>query len=140
MCKERCELIESIKSRRIVAIKEGNKPIKMAMTMILGEADRLNKLAGESATDEELIKIIRGLIKSERITVEFSGMGTSEYLEALESVIPVAASREGIINYLNTVDFSALSNKFQAISIVKKHFGEGRVDGILVKDIINEHF
>lgn len=133
-------LLTKVKSKMKTAIKESNTVMKMATRMVLGEVPRLNKKAGELPTDSEMVKIINGLIKSERMTVEYSGADSSEYLKTLEELLPETVSEEEIVCYLNTVDFSLLKNKMQAINLVKKHFGETAVDGNLVKTIVMEKF
>jgi len=133
-------LFTKVKSKIRIAIKESDTAMKMATRMVLGEVPRLNKKAGELPTDSEMVKIINGLIKSERMTVEYSGADSSEYLKNLEELLPETVSEEVIVCYLNTVDFSALKNKMQAINLVKDYFGAAAVDGNMVKTIVMEKF
>lgn len=134
------ELLTEVRNKMKRAMKEDDKAMKMATRMVLGEVPRLNKKAGESPLDTEMVRIIKGLIKSERMTLEFSGVDTSEYLESLEGLLPEVVSEEDIRSYINTIDFTTLKNKMQAINLVKRYFGETSVDSAVVKRIITEEF
>ena len=134
------ELLTEVRNKMKRAMKEDDKAMKMATRMVLGEVPRLNKKAGESPLDTEMVRIIKGLIKSERMTLEFSGVDTSEYLESLEGLLPEVVSEEDIRSYINTIDFTTLKNKMQAINLVKRYFGETSVDSAVVKKIITEEF
>ncbi len=132
-------MLAQIKTVMKEAIKSNNSPMKMATRMVIGEIPRLNKLANQEPTNAEVTKIIKGLIKSERMVVEYSGSGSSPYLESLESLLPKTVGRDSILSFINTVDVSKLKNKMQLISIVKKHFGEENVDSAEVKDIVENY-
>lgn len=134
------ELLTEVRNKMKRAMKEDDKAMKMATRMVLGEVPRLNKKAGELPLDTEMVRIIKGLIKSERMTLEFSGVDTSEYLESLEGLLPEVVSEEDIRSYISTIDFATLKNKMQAINLVKRYFGETSVDSAVVKRIITEEF
>lgn len=129
-------LFERIKEARTEAIKTENQAFKSAVRMVLGEIPRLNKKAGEIPSDSEIIKIINGLIKSERLTVKYSGQDSSEYLEILESFLPQKISEAEIKSFIDTIDISSLKNKNQIIGIVKNHFGADVIEVNSVKKII----
>lgn len=89
-------------------------------------------------TNDDIIGIIQGLIKSERIVLEAKKEPTSEYLQILESYLPRQASREEIVAWIKAnVDFGQYANKMQAMGSIMKHFGK-TADGKLVNQILKE--
>lgn len=89
-------------------------------------------------TNDDIIGIIQGLIKSERIVLEAKKEPTSEYLQILESYLPRQASREEIVAWIKAnVDFGQYANKMQAMGAIMKHFGK-TADGKLVNQILKE--
>jgi uncharacterized protein YqeY len=92
----------------------------------------------EEITNNDIIGIIQGLAKSERIVLEAKKEDSSEYLEILESYLPKMASRGEIIAWIkNNVDFSQYKNKMQAMGTIMKHFGK-LADGKMVNEILKE--
>ena len=92
----------------------------------------------EEITDEEIIGIIQGLVKSEKQTLELTGGTTSEYLEILEGYLPRQASREEIEAWVRAnVDLSQYKSPMQAMGPIMKHFGK-TADGSLVRQILQE--
>ena len=95
---------------------------------------RLKKPA--EITNDDIIGIIRGLVKSERIVLEAKNEETSEYLEILESYLPKLATREEVVDWIKeNIDFSQFKNKMQAMGIIMKHFGK-LADGKMVNEIL----
>ena len=129
-------MLKKVKSKLKDAIREKNEPMKMACRMILGEVPRLNKKADEEVTDSEIINITTKLQKSEMLVLDHSGQSTSDYLEALECFIPEKVSNDEIREFISSIDFSKLKSPMQAIGLVKKEFGSDKVDGNIVKQII----
>jgi uncharacterized protein len=92
----------------------------------------------EEITNDDIIGIIQGLIKSERIVLEAKKEKTSAYLQILETYLPRQASREEIAAWINAnVDFGQYPNKMQAMGAIMKHFGK-TADGKLVNQILKE--
>jgi uncharacterized protein YqeY len=131
-------LLEIVKNKRTIGMKTKNEPLKNAARMILGEVPRLNKKPGQEVTDTEVIKIIKGLIKGEKLTLDYSGQESSEYLEELEKFMPQMVSADKIMEFVNCIDFTKLKSPMQAIGLVKKEFGADNVDGGTVKKLIDE--
>ncbi len=97
---------------------------------------RLKKPA--EITNDDIIGIIRGLVKSERIVLEAKNEETSEYLEILESYLPKLATREEVVDWIKeNIDFSQFKNKMQAMGIIMKHFGK-LADGKMVNEILRD--
>ncbi len=89
-------------------------------------------------TDDDILGIIKGLVKSEQTVLEFKKEETSEYLQILQSYLPATASRQEIATWIKAnIDFSQYKNKMQAMGPVMKHFGK-LADGKQVNQILNE--
>mgnify|MGYP003572478199 CR=1 FL=1 len=92
----------------------------------------------EEISDDDILGIIKGLVKSEQTLLELKNEGTSEYLEILQSYLPATASRDEIVAWIKAnIDFSQYKNKMQAIGPVMKHFGK-LADGKQVNHILKE--
>jgi uncharacterized protein YqeY len=90
----------------------------------------------EEITNDDIIGIIQGLIKSEHIVLEARKEATSDYLRILEAYLPRQAAREEIVDWVRSnIDFSQFKNKMQAMGVIMKHFGK-TADGKLVNDIL----
>ena len=90
----------------------------------------------EEISNDDVIGIIKGLIKSEQTVLEITGQSNSDYLEILQSYLPKMIDKEEITTWIkDNVDFSQYKNKMQAIGPVMKHFGK-LADGKLVNQIL----
>ncbi len=93
----------------------------------------------EEITNDDIIGVIQGLVKSERILLEAKKEETSEYLQILESYLPKMVTREEIVAWIKeNIDFSQYKNKMQAMGTIMKHFGK-TADGKVVNQILKEH-
>ena len=92
----------------------------------------------DEITDDDILGIIKGLVKSEQTVLEIKKEETSEYLEILQSYLPATANREEIAAWIKAnIDFSQFKNKMQAMGPVMKHFGK-LADGKQVNQILRE--
>ncbi|UCD66693.1 MAG: GatB/YqeY domain-containing protein [Deltaproteobacteria bacterium] len=92
----------------------------------------------EEITDDDLLGIIRGLVKSEKSVLELQKKEGSPYLQVLESYLPKMADRDEIMDWINNnIDFSEYKNSMQAIAPIMKHFGK-LADGNMVKGLLQE--
>lgn len=90
----------------------------------------------EEITDDDILDVIRRLVKSEKTVLEIKKESGSPYLLVLESYLPKMASQEEIDQWIDAhVDFSALKNPMQAMGQVMKHFGK-LADGNEVKALL----
>lgn len=106
-----------------------------ALRVLIGEFQRQPK---KEISDQEVLGIIRKLIKSENETLSKSGQTTSEYLQVLEAYMPKQPSETEIKEWVNAnVDFSQFKNKMQAMKPIMAHFGS-MTDGNMVKRLLNE--
>jgi hypothetical protein len=93
---------------------------------------------GDEVTNDDIIGIIQGLAKSERIVLEAKQEDFSEYLNILESYLPQMANREEIVSWIKAnIDFSGYKNKMQAMGAIMKHFGK-QADGKMVNEILQQ--
>ena len=92
----------------------------------------------EEITDDDLLGIIRGLVKSEKTVLEFQKKATSPYLQVLESYLPKMAGREEIMAWIDAnIDFADFKSPMQAMGTIMKHFGK-LADGGMVKSLLQE--
>jgi uncharacterized protein YqeY len=124
-----------------------NKDIqaRSAIRQIMAEFPRLTvpitlerPKKSEEITDDDIIGIIQGLVKSERIVLEAKKEESSEYLKILESYLPKMATRGEIISWIKAnIDFSEYKNKMQAMGVIMKQFGK-QADGKMVNEILQK--
>jgi len=130
-------LQESLKSELKNAMMMRNDPLKNTIRLIMGEMARQSK---KEFTDDEIIAIIRKMIKNEKESLESQNQDTSEYLEILETYLPKQASEEVIIAWIkDNINLSSYKNKMQAMGPIMKHFGT-TVEGNTVKKILLDKF
>ncbi len=92
----------------------------------------------EEITDDDIIGIVRKLVKYEKTVLEIKEQEASDYLEILESYLPRMATREEITAWIEeNIDFTQLKNPMQAIGPTMKHFGK-LADGQFVKEILQD--
>ena len=89
-------------------------------------------------TNDDIIGIIKGLVKSEQTVLEAKKETTSKYLEILQAYLPKMVSAEEIVAWIReNIDFSQYKNKMQAMGSIMKHFGKA-ADGKQVNQILQE--
>jgi len=127
---------EEIKKDLTIAMKEKNEEKKSTLRVVMGEFGRLDK---KELSDDDVIKVLKKLIKSEKEVIEKKGWGEdSEFIRIIESYLPKTATEEEIISWIKqNVDFSKLKNKMQAMGQIMKHFGSA-TDGNIVKEILQK--
>ena len=127
-------LQQQIKNDLSAAIKARDENQKETLRVILGEFARLDK---KELSDDEAIKILKKLIKSEKELQEKKGDETdSEFIKIIENYLPKMATETEITIWIEqNIDFSEFKNKMQAMSLIMKHFG-ATADGNTVKKIL----
>jgi uncharacterized protein YqeY len=118
------------------AIKAKDEKKKDTLRVILGEFGRLDK---KELSDDEVVKILKKLMKSEKEVLEQKGeTADSEFIKIIETYLPKMATEEEITAWIHeNIDFSQFKNKMQAMGLVMKHFG-ATADGNFVKEIIQK--
>ena len=144
-------LLEKIKEDLKTSLRNKDNAVKDALRLIMAEFPKLTVPitleSGKKTTrlkkpaeisDDDIIGIVRGLVKSEKTVLEAKQEDTSEYLQILEAYLPEMASREEITEWIEeNIDFSQFKNKMQAMGTIMKHFGK-LADGATVKDILSK--
>jgi hypothetical protein len=129
-------LQKQIKTDLSAAIKARDENKKDTLRVILGEFGRLDK---KEISDDEAVKILKKLIKSEKEVLEQKGdTEHSAFIEIVESYLPKMAAEEEISAWIRqNIDFSQYKNKMQAMGVIMKHFG-ATADGNVVKEILQK--
>ncbi len=112
---------------------------KLTVPITLESGKKTTRLKkSEEITNDDIVGVIQGLVKSEQTVLEIKKQDTSEYLEILQSYLPNMATREEIIAWINeNIDFSKYKNKMQAMGPIMKHFGK-LADGKQVNQVLRE--
>jgi uncharacterized protein YqeY len=98
-------------------------------------------MASKTLADDDVIKILKKLEKSEReVLARKGGDESSRFIAVLEDYLPRMAAAPDIEAWIRDhIDFSAYRNKMQAMGDIMRHFGSG-ADGNLVKSILQTRF
>ena len=125
---------QQIKADLKTAMKEKDTDRKEAIRVVMGEFGRMDK---KELSDDEVIKILKKLAKSEREMLDLKGeKEDSRFIEVVESYLPKMASDDDIKAWISeNIDFSQFNNKMQAMRPIMQHFGSA-ADGNRVKDIL----
>lgn len=92
----------------------------------------------QEITDDDLLGIIQGLVKSEKSVLELQKKESSPYLRVLESYLPKMADRDEVLAWINEhIDFTEYKSPMQAMGPIMKHFGK-LADGNMVKRLLQE--
>jgi len=129
---------ETIRKDLKQAILDKDEIKKDALRMIIGEIPRLNKKANEKATNQEVISIIRKLIKAEKTVLELSEMDVNDslYTKILNEYIPKLMTGEEIVSWISkNINLDDFDPKIKAMGSIMKNL-KGKVDGNLVKQIL----
>jgi hypothetical protein len=112
---------------------------KLTVPITLESGKKSTRLkTSEEITDDDIVGIIQGLAKSERMVLEAKAQESSEYLSILQLYLPRMAGRDEIIAWIkDNIDFSEYKNKMQAMGTIMKHFGK-QADGKMVNQILQE--
>ena len=129
-------LQEQIKKDLGAAMKAKDEEKKSILRVIMGEFGRQ---AQKDIADDEVVKIIKKLVKSEKEVLERSGATTSNrFVEVAESYLPRMAGEDDIRTWIAAnIDFGDFKNKMQAMRPIMAHFG-ANADGNLVKKVLSE--
>ncbi len=126
-------LQEQIKKDLMAAMKAKNDAQKSSLRIVMGEFGRMHS---KTLTDDEVISIIKKLIKAEKEVLEQKNDDTSPFIETIERYLPQMASDEAVKVWIEAnIDFSQYKNKMQAMGSIMKHFGAA-ADGNRVKTIL----
>jgi len=129
-------LQEQIKKDLAAAMKAKDDEKKSVLRVIMGEFGRQ---AQKEIGDDEVIKIIKKLVKSEKEVLEKSGaVQTNRFIQVAESYLPRTATEEDIRFWIAAnINLNDFKNKMQAMRPIMQHFG-ANADGNLVKKVLSE--
>jgi uncharacterized protein YqeY len=92
----------------------------------------------EEITDDDIIDIVRRLVKAEKTVLEAKKEETSRYLQLLERYLPRTADQEEILAWIEAnINFNDYKSPMQAMGPIMKHFGQ-QADGNQVKQILQQ--
>jgi uncharacterized protein YqeY len=144
-------LHDKIKSDLKFAMLNKDTDARDAIRVIMGEYPKLTVpltlesgkktfrvKKAEEITDDDLLGIIRGLVKSEKSVLEIQKKKSSPFFELLELYLPKMATREEVADWIrDNIDFSEFASPMQAIGTIMKHYGK-LADGNMVKGLLQE--
>jgi uncharacterized protein YqeY len=117
------------------AIKAKDTARTGAIRVIIGE---LQRLPAKEVSNEEVVAVIKKLIKSEKELLAASGQASSEYLAILEGYLPKQATVEEIRAYIReNIDLKSFKTPMQAMRPIIAHFGAA-ADGNAVRSVLSE--
>jgi len=106
-----------------------------AIRIMIGEFQRMPT---KELSDEQVVAVIKKLIKSEKELLAASGQATSDYLAILEGYLPKQATAEEIRAYIkDSIDLKSFKTPMQAMRPIMAHFGAA-ADGNMVKSVLGE--
>ena len=128
-------LHERFKDELKTAIKAKDTARTAAIRIVIGE---LQRLPTKESSDEQVVAVIKKLIKSEKELLAACGQESSEYLTILEDYLPKQATAEEIRAYIrDSIDLKSFKTPMQAMRPILAHFGAA-VEGNMVKTILAE--
>ncbi len=127
-------LQDKLKTDLKLAMKAKDDTKKEALRVVMGEMARMDK---KTFTDDDIISILKKLIKSETELLNRSGQPSpSPFMQVIETYLPQQASEAEIREWISAnVDFADFKNKMQAMGTIMKHFGSS-TDGNRVKQVL----
>jgi uncharacterized protein len=128
-------LQETISSQLKSSMKAKDTVRTGAIRVLIGEFQRQPE---KELQDDQVVGIIKKLIKSERETLAAAKQEDTGFIRVLEEFLPRQASEEEIRQWIEAnIDFSTLNNTMQAMRPIMAHFGSS-ADGNTVKKILQE--
>ncbi|MFH7320641.1 GatB/YqeY domain-containing protein [Desulfurivibrio sp. D14AmB] len=98
------------------------------------KSTRLKK--DDEISNDDILGVIAGLVKSEKTTLELQKKESSPYLEILHTYLPQPANEEEIRAWVrDNIDLASFKTPMQAMGPIMKHFGK-KADGNLVKKVL----
>ena len=127
---------QQIKKDLMAAMKAKDEDKKSTLRVVMGEFARA---ISKELSDDEVIKVLKKLIKSEKETLAQKGSEEdSVFIQIIETYLPQMAAEDEIVAWVrDNVDLAQFKSKMQAMGPIMKHFG-ARADGNVVKNILQE--
>lgn len=142
-------LLEKLKADLKTAMLAKDNPARDAIRQVMSEFPKLTvpltlesgKKSFRCKKDEEIsnddvLSLIQGLVKSEKVVLEIKKEASSPFLDVLSTYLPTMADRQAILDWIDAnIDFGKFKTPMQAMGPIMKHFGKA-ADGNLVKEIL----
>ncbi len=127
---------QQIKIDLMGAMKARDEEKKSTLRIIMGEFARAD---AKELSDDEVIKVLKKLIKSEKETLSQKGSDENTvFIRIIETYLPTMASEDEIIAWVDdNIDLSQFKSKMQAMGPIMKHFG-AQADGNTVKRLLQK--
>lgn len=124
--------------RDAIRVAKGEYP-KLTVPITLESGKKTSRVKKpEEISDDDLLGIIRGLVKSEKTVLELQKKESSPYLQTLEAYLPKMVGRDEVMTWIDkNIDFAEYKSPMQAIGPIMKHFGK-LADGNMVKGLLQE--
>ncbi len=128
-------LQESLREELTAAMKARDTERTGAIRILMGEFARQPE---KVLNDEQVIAIVKKLIKSERELLAAQKQESSSFLTIMEEYLPKQASEKEIFAWVEeNIDFSAFASRMQAMKPIMHHFGSA-VNGNAVKKVLEK--
>lgn len=128
-------LQEQIRSELKGAMKAKDTAKTGAIRILIGEFQRQ---PDKELSDDQVVGIIKKLIKSEREMLAASKSDDTSFIDVLEGYLPKQATEEEVRQWIeDNVDFSSFGNAMQAMRPIMAHFGS-TADGNMVRKVLGE--
>lgn len=117
-------------------MKSGDKVITSLLRVLVSDIQRD---PNKDYCDNKVISVVKKTIASlsDPYVMEKAKDDTIRSIEFLnQSYLPKRITDDEIISFIDTIDFSLLKNKIQAVGMIQKHFPDGSVDGLSVKNLV----
>jgi uncharacterized protein YqeY len=131
-------LIDEIKKDLTTAIKKGYKTQKDTLRMIIGEIPRLNLKKDQKPTDEQVLRIIGQLIKSEQTVCNYSGQDdcNNDYITILKHYLPKMMNEAEIQQWIvDNINIGEFNPKIKAMGAIMRLL-KGKADGGMVREVL----
>lgn len=126
---------QMIKDELKVSMKAKDTDRTGAVRILIGEFQRQPE---KELKDEQVIGIIKKLVKSEKELLAASGEDSSGFLRVMEGYLPKQATEDDIKTWVKeNIDLSKFNNLMQAMKPIMAHFGSS-ADGNVVKKVLQE--
>jgi uncharacterized protein YqeY len=131
---------DKLKEMMITAMKEKQTVRKNNIKYLLGEIQNKEKSTKVKFSSSE--DIIKSVYKQSKDSLDFyegeEADKINDLLNLCDELLPKQATEKEVREYLNTVNFRNLKNKFVVIGLANKHFN-GNVDNNLVKSLLKDY-
>jgi uncharacterized protein YqeY len=126
-------LQQAVRDDLKVAMKARNSAKTDAIRILIGEFGRQME---KELSDDQVIAIIKKLIKSEKELLAAKGEESSSFLEEMQAYLPQQATEDEVRAWITAnINFGDFANKMQAMKPIMTYFGS-RVEGNMVKSVL----